>query len=196
GGEVTFGVTTADNEADAANNVVVDVAPGETITLGYECTFESQPAYEGTNVATAAWDLDGTELTATGEAEVIFEIDGETDEVVEVCDDQTDPDNPVKLGQATWNGEGEPTEFTYSLDHQGIEGETVEFTNTAWIETEGDNPQDSTVVEVILDGPAKAKPVPEPKADEPRLPLTGVSLVAAVVLALLLTAGGFALVMT
>src|SRR5699024_9677826 len=106
-------------------------------TFTYDCVFTERPEYEGTNIATVTWANDAGEQTASGSADFAFEVAGETDKVVEVWDDQTDPDNPVSLGEATWNVEGTATEFDYSLVHQGVEGETTEFTNTAWIEVTG-----------------------------------------------------------
>src|SRR5699024_3631296 len=111
-----------------------------------------------------------------------FEVDGETDKVVEVWDDQTDPDNPVSLGEATWNVEGTATEFDYSLVHQGVVGETVEFTNTAWIEVTGENPEASTTVDVTIDPAKPGDPKPDAKLS---LPDTGAPIAGLAALALL-----------
>src|SRR5690606_7149459 len=126
-------------EVPAATRVGESTVPGR-LTLDYDCTFTSQPAYDGTNTATVTWDADEHATpggTATGTAAI---VDAEWDttpvnSTVTVMDDRTDPDNPVELGQATWNPEGTPTRFTYTVTKTGVPaGECVDYTNTAWIE--------------------------------------------------------------
>ncbi|GAA1147281.1 vWA domain-containing protein [Ornithinicoccus hortensis] len=121
----------------------VEVPAGETVTLDYVCDIpEGTVPTDGTNTATVTWDGG----SATGSSDVVFEIDTETDKTVPVVDDQTDPANPVELGTVTWDVDL-PHVFTYELTHQGVPGECVDFTNTAWVEVEaGDNPTDSETV--------------------------------------------------
>ena len=70
-----------------------------------------------------------------------------------------------------WNEEGIATEFTYALELEARVGQTIEYTNTAWIkETEK---SDSVTVDVT--GKQATVPVqpPAPKPPAPQLPLTG-----------------------
>ncbi|MCM3660803.1 VWA domain-containing protein [Georgenia satyanarayanai] len=113
------------------------VGAGETVTLSYTCTFVTQPSYSGTNTATATWadTVPTPSTTATGTADIEAADWAQTpiNQTITVIDDQTDPANPVPLGPATWNAEGTPTVFTYSLELEGTPGACVEYTNTAWI---------------------------------------------------------------
>ncbi|MBD8061602.1 DUF7927 domain-containing protein [Oceanitalea stevensii] len=113
------------------------VAAGETVDLSYTCTFVTQPSYSGTNTATATWadTVPTPSTTATGTADIEPGDWAQTpiNASIDVIDDQTDPANPVPLGTATWNAEGTPTVFTYSLELEGTPGACVEYTNTAWI---------------------------------------------------------------
>ncbi len=129
-------------------DLVVD--PGESVDLSYTCTFTEEPDYEGRNTATATWlDPEGTERSRTGTADVDFELTGETDETVDVYDDKVDLAEPEKLGTATWNSEGYPTEFPYSLSQEGVAGECTDYTNTAFIEETGQ--EDSTTVTLCVE---------------------------------------------
>ncbi|MEE6273826.1 hypothetical protein V2J56_10765, partial [Georgenia sp. MJ206] len=132
-----------------AEDVVIPASG--SATFDYECDFVGQPSYQGTNTATAAWtDADGVARTETGTAPVAFELDGETDFVVDVYD-QLEDDAPALIGQATWNAAGTPIPFTYPHTHQGVGGECVEFTNTAWVVvSDGDNPTDDETVELCV----------------------------------------------
>ena len=69
------------------------------------------------NTATVTWDK-ATYFTpsgsASGEADVTFAINGETNKTITVVDDKTDPLNPVTLG--TWDCADGPHAFTYALD--------------------------------------------------------------------------------
>src|SRR5690606_26842984 len=62
-----------------------------------------------------------------------------------------DPANPVTLGTADWNAAGTPTPFEYTLTHEGVPGQCVDFTNTAWVVVTGDDPQDSATVTVCVE---------------------------------------------
>src|SRR5699024_9783939 len=109
------------------------------------CTFTGQPDYTGTNTATVTM-LDGS-YVATGTADVAFALAGETDRVVDVVDDQTDPANPVTLGQATWDDPSTQS-YEYTLTHTGVPGQCVDFTNTAWVVVTGDDPTAEQTVEL------------------------------------------------
>ncbi|HEX6249226.1 MAG TPA: prealbumin-like fold domain-containing protein [Nocardioidaceae bacterium] len=117
----------------------VFVGPGETVDLSYTCTFEEQPDYEGVNTATATWlDPEDEERSAEGSADVEFELVEETNKTVDVYDDKTDPEgDPVHLGEAAWNEQGAPTEFTYSLSLPGVTGTCTDYPNTAFIQQTG-----------------------------------------------------------
>ncbi|PYF99679.1 hypothetical protein SAMN05216184_106196 [Georgenia satyanarayanai] len=113
------------------------VAAGATVDLSYTCTFVTQPSYSGTNTATATWadtvPTPGTSATGTADVEPGDWAQTPINETITVVDDQTDPASPVELGPATWNADGTPTVFTYSLELEGAPGACVEYTNTAWI---------------------------------------------------------------
>lgn len=102
-------------------------------------------------------------------------VDNEVNKQITVLDDKTQPSNdPVVLGTATWNPEGTPTEFPYTLEVRGEAGKTVEYTNTAWIkETEQ---SDDVTVKVTTEKPlfpAPSQPKPPSTPSKPMLPLTG-----------------------
>src|SRR5699024_1149698 len=110
---------TVTDEIDVGGGANCTVADGEDATIDagdtrvfdYACTFESEPDYTGTN--TAFVTMGDVVFPAT--AVVDFTVDDETDRVVDVLDDKTDPANPVVLGQATWNADGTAIPFTYPL---------------------------------------------------------------------------------
>ncbi|AQP45080.1 hypothetical protein RPIT_10000 [Tessaracoccus flavus] len=127
----------------------VEVAPGETETLSYRCTL---PGYvltdvDPTNTARLSW---GDE-SVTGTALADWTMDTEINGTVDVVDDKTDPANPVTLGSVSAD-EGEAT-FTYQVRKDGVAGECTEYTNTAWVDVEGDNPTDEQTVEVCVSLP-------------------------------------------
>ena len=124
----------------------VVVPAGGSVSLDYACTFGSQPAYEGTNTATAAWDKDLYHTptgTASGAADVTLALKGETHRTITVMDDQT-TGTPVTLGTSDfYTG---PFEFKYSLTKSGVAGTCTDYTNTAEIdETDQSDSQEVTV---------------------------------------------------
>ena len=202
-GEITFDLAEisdmdgAQCTTDGGTGVVL--AGGEDVLLDYECTFADAPEYETTSTATVTWvDPAGELASASGSAEANFEPGAQIDAVVEVWDDHTDPDNPILLGEADQADEGTWT-FDYTLILQGVVGQTVQFTNTAWIEVAGDNPLATTLVEIQIDEPS-TDPAPEDDAEaEPEaeatsaMPATGAPIAGAAALALLLSLGGLGL---
>ena len=125
----------------------VVVPAGGSVTLDYRCTFSSQPAYTGKNTATATWDA-ATYFTPTGTAsgttDVTLTLKGETNRVITVVDDKTDPAHPVTLGTSDYYAG--PFEFKYSLDKTGVAGKCTDYTNTAVIdETDQSDSQTVTV---------------------------------------------------
>ncbi|MEE6283076.1 hypothetical protein [Georgenia sp. MJ170] len=124
-----------------------EIAAGATEVFDYSCSFTGEPSYEGVNTATVVSDGE----TFTGTADVEFELDGETDKTVDVVDDKTDPANPVSLGTATWNAASTPRTFTYPLTHEGVPGQCVDFTNTAWVAVTGDDPEAGVTVTVCAE---------------------------------------------
>lgn len=127
-----------------AEDVVIE--PSGSVTLDYDCVFDSEPDYEGVNTATVTSD-NGT-FTAT--ADITFALDGETDRTVDVIDDKTDPANPVTLGEAEWNADGVPTEFEYTLIKIGVPGQCFDYTNTAWLELTGGEAEASVTTELCV----------------------------------------------
>jgi LPXTG-motif cell wall-anchored protein len=137
GGAITTTVTDVPSVGGGATCTVaggdnVTLAPEESRTLSYTCSFTSEPSHEGTDTATATWTGPDTRphTSSTEEQPVSFRLDRETDRTVTVTDSLTDPS---VLGTATWNAQGDPTPFTYSLVHKGTENRCVDYTNTATI---------------------------------------------------------------
>ncbi len=127
------------------------VLPANSSTdFTYTCTFPATgPFLTGTNKATVTWD-DDQAYSPNSSAEYTAQINealwGKTliNDTITVIDDKTDPENPVTLGTATWS-EG-PKEFTYDVTFDGVPGECVDFTNTAWIEETGQNADEEVTV--------------------------------------------------
>lgn len=195
-GQITFDLAQA-TDLDEAQCIVdgehtaVVLAGGETVAMAYVCTLGVAPEYETTSTATVTWiDAAGELASASGSAEANFEVAAEIDAVVEVWDDHTDPANPILLGEADRTDE-ESWLFPYSLILQGEVGETTQFTNTAWIEVAGENPQASTTVEIVIDPLPETRVDAEPEA-RPAMPATGAPLAGLAALALLCTVGGLA----
>lgn len=170
----------------------VDDEPG-TVHVQFVCDGEPD-TYVGEIGVTATYtDFDEAEQVSVATRDVEYVMDEETNKVITVLDDKTEPTNdPVVLGTATWNPEGTPTEFDYSMEFEGVPGETVEYTNTAWIQ-ETDQSDDVTV-KVTTEQPLfPAKPTPPATpagptpGGKPTLPLTGLNNTA-----WLLSIGGIA----
>lgn len=120
------------------NGMNVTVPANDDVVLDYSCTYASEPtSMTGLNTAEATWDKDAyyTPLgSASGTAGVDFGTAtvAETNRVITVVDDQTDPSNPVTLGTSDYfNG---PFEFNYSLQKTGVAGACTDYTNTAVID--------------------------------------------------------------
>jgi LPXTG-motif cell wall-anchored protein len=131
-----------------ASNCTVDTSNGLAVPRNggkkvypYTCTFTSQPSKTATNTATATWDkttastpsgsADGTRTLNVGDWTV--DDTQAVNKTIKVYDDKTDPAHPVLLGQATWNDAGTPTQFDYTLNIDGVAGECVQPTNTAFL---------------------------------------------------------------
>lgn len=161
GGDLTVTVT---DEATVGGSCAVEggedvtLFPGQVVTLDYTCAFEEQPEYAGTNTATAVWtDAAGEEQSATGETEVAFALDGETNRTVDVYDDKVTGEAPGELlGEAEWNAEGTVTEFDYLMEFDGVAGACTDYTNTAVIPATGDDTEE-TVTVCVEAGPEVSK---------------------------------------
>lgn len=131
----------------------VDLAPGATVTLDYDCTLAPTAAdYVGENVATAVWTpaplhvpaQAGDPTTASVDSEpvaVSLALDQHTDFTVEVVDDPQGAVGPDVLGTARWGAEpgtataGESTVFEYDGPlRAGAPGACTPYTNTASID--------------------------------------------------------------
>ncbi len=143
---------------DVGGGAVCTVTDGEdvvvpasgSVTLDYSCAFASQPAYTGENTATATWDaaLYATPTgTASGSADVNATLDDETNRVITVVDDKTNPPTTVTLGTSDYYAG--PFLFEYSLDKQGVAGTCTDYTNTATISETG---QDDDVTVTVCVG--------------------------------------------
>ncbi|KQP69625.1 hypothetical protein ASF40_17365 [Microbacterium sp. Leaf288] len=111
----------------------------------YTCTFSGTgPFFSGTNKAKVTWNA-AEAYSAHSSAEYTAQITELSwdktlvNETITVIDDKTNPANPVTLGTVTWNANGTPTLFTYSITIPGTPGKCVDYTNKAWIKETGQN---------------------------------------------------------
>ncbi len=115
-----------------------------SLTLHYTCATDGTTTQ---NTVTVTWDKAAYATpsgSASNAAAVSFGIAKETNKVITVVDDKTDPANPVTLGTSDYYTG--PFEFTYSLDKQGVAGKCTDYTNTAVIdETDQSDLQTVTV---------------------------------------------------
>ncbi len=120
------------------------------VVLDYSCTYAAAPSpATGTNTASATWDKAAYYTpngTAIGTAGVDFTAatPAETNKVITVVDDKTDPNNPVTLG--TWNWADGEHSFTYALDKTGVGGACTDYTNTAKIKETGQSDSQKVTV--------------------------------------------------
>ncbi len=123
----------------------VTLAPEESRTLDYTCTFTGRPDPTGSNKARVTWagPDERERSSSSGQQPVDFVLDDESDLTVTVTDDMTDPS---VLGTAQWNAAGTPTEFTYSLEHEAGKNTCVDYTNTATIVQTGQSDSASVTV--------------------------------------------------
>jgi hypothetical protein len=162
GGSITADITDLPSvgggaECEVEDGEGVEIAPRETVTLDYDCSFESRPSYSGTNRAVASWTgPTGTARSASSDAETVtFALIEEIDKTVTVYDDKTVPGRKVRLGEATWSPAGTPTRFTYELPLTGTEGKCTDFTNTASVPLEGSpDLEDKATVTLCVEGDA------------------------------------------
>jgi LPXTG-motif cell wall-anchored protein len=130
-----------------ASQCTVDTSAGLTVlrsdskTYPYTCSFTSAPNKTGTNNATATWDK-ATAATPSPSDSGTYTLslaDWSVDDThavnktVNIYDDKTDPAHPVFLKQATWNEAGTPTTATYELTVNGVAGQCIAPTNTAYL---------------------------------------------------------------
>ena len=128
----------------------VTVPASGSVELDYSCTYAAAPSpAAGTNTATATWTssaLYSPNTSASGTASVDFSAvtPSETNKIITVVDDKTDPLHPVTLG--TWNWADGEHSFTYALEKSGVAGTCTDYTNTAVIdETDQSDTQKVTV---------------------------------------------------
>jgi hypothetical protein len=146
------------------------------IDLPFTCAFTSQPAYTGQVWTTVSWDpaeLPSPHSEAVANTEASLTQASETDKVVTVVDDKTDPANPVQLGTADF-ADGVTT-FTYQLTKPapvGVGTTCVDYTNVAVIvETEQSDTQVVTVCSTFTGGGGGGPVVTPPQGGG--LPFTG-----------------------
>ncbi|WP_439937470.1 SpaA isopeptide-forming pilin-related protein [Nocardia sp. N13] len=130
------------------------IAPGDTLTVPFECDFTGQPDTSGTVTADVSWDPAGASASASVRDvdDVDLVVGKEVDKTIKVYDDKTDPDNPVLLDTLTWS-EGLSKTYSYTLTHEGVPGQCVDFTNTAWLDLSGEDADDSTTATVCVEKP-------------------------------------------
>jgi hypothetical protein len=107
----------------------------------YTCLGDDLPMVTE-NTVLANWSAYSGEDTVTGSASATVDVTfpetpaSEEFKTVEVYDDKTiitDPPSGELLGSVTWNSDGTPTFFTYTLTKVAPYG-CATYTNTAWIE--------------------------------------------------------------
>ena len=144
-----FTVSVADTLDMGGTCTITEVAPyivpkSGSLLLHYTCVTTGTATK---NTATVTWDkaLYATPTgSASGDAAVTFAVVKETNKVITVIDDKTNPALPVTLGTSDFFGG--PFEFKYSLEKPGIGGGCVDYTNTAMIkETAQEDKQTVTV---------------------------------------------------
>jgi hypothetical protein len=130
----------------------VNVPAHDSVEVAYECTFTSQPAYEGVNTATATWEASVAHTangSATGDAHVTFgDPAGETDRTVTASDPLAPAGTFTELDYLTSTL---PATFTYQVDRQGIAGTCTDYPNTATI-TETDATRSSSAAVTVCVG--------------------------------------------
>ena len=152
---------TTDVEGGAACTATLPAAPvasGDDVVIPFECTFTGEPNTSGTVTADVKWDPagDASSATASGTSDVALTVgDGqEIDKVIQVWDDQTDPEHPVLLDESLEWSDGLVETYEYSLTHEGVPGTCVDFTNTAWLDLSGSqDPEDSTTATMCVEKP-------------------------------------------
>ena len=125
------------------------VPAGDSLTLHYTCTTDGSTTRNDVEVTwdKAVYFTPGD--SASNSAVVSFTLDTETNKVITVIDDQTDPLNPVTLG--TWDWDDGPHTFEYSLEKQGVAGACTDYTNTAVIDETGQDASQTVTVCVGAD---------------------------------------------
>ncbi|HSJ21206.1 MAG TPA: LPXTG cell wall anchor domain-containing protein, partial [Nocardioidaceae bacterium] len=140
---------------DETEDFLVDA--GQTRTFTYTCSFEEQPAYDGSNAVHVDWGTGKVSATTA----VGFELDEAIDETVTVTDDLFGGE----LGQVTWNADGKTVDLEYALEVEGPLDACETVTNTATIVETGQEAQ----AEVLVCGP-EILPVEEEVPPAPRPP--------------------------
>ncbi|PKO06774.1 MAG: hypothetical protein CVU41_05425 [Chloroflexi bacterium HGW-Chloroflexi-3] len=133
------------NDVDFTGVTITDAIPGGSclvtdgtnvtvpamgsVTKSYSCTLTSGGS--GTNTATATWDpVVNYSVTGSAQGTAGFDFSSvtpsETNKVITVVDDKTNPGSPETLGTADWV-DGEKT-FNYSLDKMGVAGTCTDYT--------------------------------------------------------------------
>ncbi|MBK6440844.1 MAG: hypothetical protein IPH27_05605 [Actinomycetales bacterium] len=114
----------------------VSVPRSDSVTVDYSCTFTGQPAYTGTNTATATWNGaqahtasssdDGTAGVSYGDPAT------ETHRTITVTDTPAGGDT-VTLGTLNYLTAPDSTDYTYSAQFAGVAGTCTDYDNTAEI---------------------------------------------------------------
>ncbi|WP_229791209.1 SpaA isopeptide-forming pilin-related protein, partial [Zhihengliuella salsuginis] len=110
------------------------IGAGESLTFDYTCTFTSEPAYDGENVATAVWDAEAAS-TPSGEAAGTAEVAADEWSVTPINETVVVEDDHFTFDPAwevTWSEGMEPQTRTYELTWNVGEAGTCEaFPNVA-----------------------------------------------------------------
>ncbi|GAB2571906.1 fibronectin type III domain-containing protein [Leucobacter ruminantium] len=135
-----------------AGGADITLAPGETRTLSYSCTFDSEPAYSGVNTATVAWQSDAAgadrTLTEPRTAQATADVREDAWEFIEfqetvTVEDITTVDGaeqaPRTFGPYTWSAEGTAHTEDYSVDVAVDGGTCLVIDNTATLVEPGGN---------------------------------------------------------
>jgi hypothetical protein len=128
--QIDNGGTCSITSGDANATLAPAGQDGDSVTLGYECTYASAPDPAAfTNTATASWDANAASTpdgTATGTKDGAF---GDPTTIVDGSVDVTDS-SQGDLGSVSYS-DASPKLLTYSIDRSGVASTCTEYDNTA-----------------------------------------------------------------
>ncbi len=118
----------------------VSVPRSDSVTVDYSCTFTGQPAYTGTNTATATWDGAQAHTASSSDDGTAGVSYGDpatgTHRTITVTDTPEGGDE-VTLGTLDYLDAPDSTDYTYSAQFAGTAGTCTDYDNTAEITETG-----------------------------------------------------------
>lgn len=141
----------------------VEVLPGATLLVDYECSGTGHPS--GKNTVEVAFDQD---QVVKKTVDVTFDPRaGVSDSVVEVWDDKTNPGQPpVLLGEADAS-DPESWTFEYAVVKSGVAGACTTYTNTAVVLLGATDPDPTASATTSVCAPVVVTPPPPPPPPAP-----------------------------